>query len=104
MKKQFITEAARMQKLAGILINEGVEDWYNTTGKIYVVNKKENDNWLAAGDNNSYTYENRPWAKSFNDLESAFEYTDTMSEEVEIELPNGIVLGKDNGKWVEVFT
>jgi hypothetical protein len=104
MAKQFIVEAARLQKLAGIPLNENVEDWYNAVGEIYVVKKKENDEWLTAGDDNSYTYEDRPWAKRFNNLERAFEYADTMSEEVEIELPNGTVLGKDNGDWVEIFT
>jgi hypothetical protein len=104
MEKQFIIEAARIQKLAGISINESAEDWYDVPGKIYVVKKKENDKWLVTGDNSSYTYENRPWAKIFNDLESAFKYADSTPEEVEIELSNGTVLGKDNNKWVEVFT
>jgi hypothetical protein len=104
MAKQFITEAARMQKLAGIKLNESAEDWYDVKGEIYVVNKKENDKWLMAGDNSSYTYQNRPWAKTFSDLESAFEYANNASEEVEIELPNGTVLGKDNNNWIEIFT
>jgi len=102
MAKYFIIESERMQKLAGI--NEArITPVKMVTDKIYVVDKKENDNWLAT-DNRSYTFRNRPWAKSFDDLKSAAEYANTMSKEVEIELPDGIVLGKNNGKWVEVFT
>lgn len=100
MKRQILSEEFKhMQKIAGI-ITESEET--------YVVEKEKNDEWLLSldtDDKNPITYKNRPWAKKFTNEEDAIKYANSVSYDVEIELPDGTVLGKNSkGGWSEVFS
>ena len=71
----------------------------------YAVDKALNDQWLE-DDCPIYTYENRPWAKSFRSLHLALKYANDLpnKDTVEIETPTGEVLAYENGVWTVVFT
>jgi len=73
-------------------------------GNFIVVDKAKNDEWME-NECKGCEYEKRPWTKSFESLEKAIEYSDSLDYEVEIEdEDSGEVWSKEDDEWVVCFS